>query len=206
LTASNSAYAFLGLKKRNFLDHSRHLAPHASCKGRYLRSYTLHIIATFSYLLPLVYCEMITFILTFTLQLLAFLTPTFAMPHQSTLMQKRALPRNIAERQESCPNGYSMCQAFGSGCCQTGQVCCSADNINFSGESVLDFLCGAYLLIGESQDVAPKGKCSLHKFPLSHDGLIVCTVYLQIRLWVYRLEYIGLSTERWEWKRRHRLC
>jgi hypothetical protein len=134
----------LGITTADML-HSRHLAP--CCRGRHLRSYTLHIIDTFSYLLSLVYCEMIIF--TSTLPLFAFLTPAFAMPHQGALMQKRALPRNIADRQESCPNGYSICQAFGSGCCQTGQVCCSADNINFSGELVshpLDFLCGGILI------------------------------------------------------------
>jgi hypothetical protein len=86
--------------------------------------------------------------LTFRLaiQIVSLLTLTGAMLHQGTTLRKsvsgvllRDIAITVSERQESCSDGYSICEAFGSGCCQTGQACCSSDNITVIGQSVSFF-------------------------------------------------------------------
>jgi hypothetical protein len=66
----------------------------------------------------------------FELIWLLFLIFADAIPYLKT---SRTLGRNLVERQ-NCPDGSSMCEAFsGNGCCTTGGVCCSYNNISFTG-------------------------------------------------------------------------
>ena len=101
--------------------------------------------------------------------------------------------QNLTERQD-CPDDTTLCQAFGSGCCSTGEACCSYDNTTVIGQQLWSSVlaCSYWRIIW--QVAAHRGTCSLYLFSVS---LLIGSV--QVRLWISRSKYFNLLASRWQW-------